>query len=462
MSAVTSGGALGQRIGNFVAPGIGGAIGRAAGRIAGSLYGHISGRGDYKITNTMVGASAPTFGSSTITESKREFLGYVKGSTLFEVTSYPINPGQSQTFPWLAAMASLFEEYRLHGVVFEFVSQSATAIGSTNTALGNVIMATEYDSANPPFSSSREMMATLFCNSGVPSANLLHAVECAPRSSVTNSCYVRSGPPITGTDIRLYDWGNFQFATEGMQAVSTIGALWVSYQITFSKPILGISGGFVPTQLFDLHGMSGGMMADPRSRGPPEGFFPLDFFNGGTSNILLPDARVGEVYGLNLVLYSGGGLVTGSLFPQNINVTTQLISASDTGVYRGCWTVFTVGPITIEGIAPGLQWTNSFLNGSQASVIVYRLNDYTFVDQTPDFDALVEDKKATPPDEPVHVLRTVKTGTARVRVDKTLQILSEMSKKCRVTSPDSPVLISSPAKAPQALGRRDAAGPPLR
>jgi hypothetical protein len=247
-----------------------------------------------------------------------------------------------------------------------------------------------------------------------------------------------------------------------MQAVSTIGALWVSYQITFTKPTLGVAGGTIPTQVFDLRGMSGGMMANPQSRGPPEGFFPLDFFNGGTSNLLFPDSQLGEVYGCNIVMYGGGGLLTGTWQPTLINATLQQVLANDTGTWRGCWITFTVGPITVEGIPAGISWTNTFQNGSSANAIVYGLNDYSYVDQTPDFDALSEDKKASPPEEPVHVLRTVKAGAFRGHVDKTLQILLEMSRKGRVPSPDSPVFIPSSAKVPLTLGRRDAAGPPLR
>jgi hypothetical protein len=134
-------------------------------------------------------------------------------------------------------MANNFEQYRMNGCVFEFVSTSATALNSTNTALGKVLMATEYNVLNPPFADEQSMLATEFSNYGKPASNLLHAIECAPGQVPNELYYVRATNPTTG-DLRLFDLGNFQLATSGMQAASNVGGLWVTYDVTLVKPLL--------------------------------------------------------------------------------------------------------------------------------------------------------------------------------------------------------------------------------
>lgn len=54
----------------------------------------------------------------------------------FNYSTWQLNPGQKSLFPWLAGIASNFESYKFHGLVFEYKSMSADALNSTNTALG--------------------------------------------------------------------------------------------------------------------------------------------------------------------------------------------------------------------------------------------------------------------------------------------------------------------------------------
>lgn len=67
-------------------------------------------------------------------------------------------------------------------------------------------------------------------------------IETKRSQSTLTRLYVRNQPVETGADIRLYDIGKFQLATQGMQNVvdpdanSSIGELWVTYQVKFFKP----------------------------------------------------------------------------------------------------------------------------------------------------------------------------------------------------------------------------------
>jgi len=212
------------------------------GKKAGNWLAKITGVGDYTVqSNTIAHPNDPPILSNTAGATRvqhREFICDISGSTAFAVRRYAINPGFSETFPWLASVAGAFEQYRMHGMVFEFKSTSAVALNSTNTALGTVIMATEYNPLLASFTTKREMENHVYSTSSPPSASAMHPVECARDASVLSNLYVRNIAPVTNNDIRFADIGAFQLATTGMQAANVIGELWVTYDIELIKPKL--------------------------------------------------------------------------------------------------------------------------------------------------------------------------------------------------------------------------------
>jgi hypothetical protein len=226
----------GSMAGNFIAPGVGGDYGR---RIGGGIS-KILGFGDYVVKSNSL-TQAPQFGkkNSSFRVKNREYVGDVISSTSFGSTSYNINPGNNVLFPWLSTLAAGYQQYKVNGMIFFFNSTSATAIGSTNTALGSVIMATNYDVAEPAYSSKQAMLASYFSDSGPPSEDMVHAIECDPSSRPIDTLYVEQGGEAS-KDPDMFDLGLFQIATSGAQAASNVGELWVSYDITFYKPRKGV------------------------------------------------------------------------------------------------------------------------------------------------------------------------------------------------------------------------------
>lgn len=175
----------------------------------------------------------------------KEYIKDIQGSTTFQLTELPLNPGLGSSFPWLAQMADAYEEYRIKGMVFEFKSLSSEFTVSANVATGNngalgaVIMATNYNAArSPAFNNKKEMENYEHAQSAPPTRSQIHAVECKGQGTVLKTLYLRTGATEPGTDIRLYDIGNFGIATQGMQesAGATIGELWVAYEVEFYKP----------------------------------------------------------------------------------------------------------------------------------------------------------------------------------------------------------------------------------
>jgi hypothetical protein len=222
---------------------IGSSIGSWLGKKAGSLFKSITGLGVYSVTkNSLVSnPNDPPVLSNTSGGTRiqhREYITDVTGSVGFNLTAYAINPGVAATFPWLSGVAQNFEEYILHGMVFEFKSTSATALNSTNTALGTVIMATQYNVVNPNFTAKRDMENYVYSTSSPPAVSALHPIECARDINVLSELFVRNTIPVSGTDLRFTDIGKFQIATVGMQAAANIGELWVTYDIELIKPKL--------------------------------------------------------------------------------------------------------------------------------------------------------------------------------------------------------------------------------
>lgn len=205
----------------------------------------VFGRGDYTIReNTLINdQSPPVFrnGKRCTIIRRREYIADVVSSVGFVNSSYPLNPGLSSSFPWLAGVAQYHGQYRIHGMLVEFVSTCGSAIASTNNALGTVVMATNYNATDPLFSSKQQMEDYDFSDSCRPTENFIHPIECALSDVPVDLLYIRSGALASG-DYRLSDLGNFQLATVGMQAAGiTIGELWFSYEIELYKPLLPIS-----------------------------------------------------------------------------------------------------------------------------------------------------------------------------------------------------------------------------
>lgn len=209
------------------------------GAAAGALVSKVIGSGDYTVNkNSLVGSNGiPVFSNTPrgFRIAHKEFITDIVSSVGFSNSTYAINPGNPVLFPYLSIIAAGFQEYRIHGMLVCFNSTSASALNSTNTALGTVIMATNYNVARPGYASKVEMEASEFSCSSKPSESFMHPIECAPAETPLEHLYIRTGPVPSGQDPRFYDWGLFQIATVGMQAAANIGEAWVTYDIEFYK-----------------------------------------------------------------------------------------------------------------------------------------------------------------------------------------------------------------------------------
>lgn len=214
---------------------------------AGSALARYFGHGDYTIsTNSlMVGASnsastvqTSNHGKRGVRFQEREYLGDIvsgalsNGSSIFTNSSYALNPTNPKAFPWLSNIAALFDQWEPNGIVFEYRTTSSDFNGS-GQALGAVIMATDYDAYDVPYSSKINMENADYANSSKPSMNSVHGIECDVKERPTPLLYTSTSAAIPLTSTQL---GNFQVATQGCTTAGvTLGELWISYDITFYK-----------------------------------------------------------------------------------------------------------------------------------------------------------------------------------------------------------------------------------
>lgn len=181
-----------------------------------------------------------------VTVRHKEYIGDIGPSQLFAIDSFDINPGLDFVFPWLSQIAMAFTEYEWNGLVFTYKTTSSDLVTSTNPSLGTVIMSTDYNSLEDIFPDKRSMENYEGTTTSKPSMSFQHFVETSPRHTAHPRLFTRDGPPPTGGDKRLYDIGRFSIATQGMQSTdptATIGELWASYEIKFSKPRFDLSAG---------------------------------------------------------------------------------------------------------------------------------------------------------------------------------------------------------------------------
>lgn len=246
-----------EQAGNILGGPIGG---QAGGLINRALYA-LTGFGDYTVKKNVL-LEETNGPPAVINRSNKEFVvrhrEYIQdiyantapvanSPSNFGVLSYPINPGSAVTFPWLSTIADKFEQYRIEGMVFEYKSLYSDAVVTLNGSIGSVILATEYNAGAPTFASKQAMENYQFAQSAKPSCSILHPIECANRQNVLSELYIRPGSVPDGEDVKTYDFGDFQIASQGIPvqvaaSPPVLGELWVSYQIALLKPRIPTTG----------------------------------------------------------------------------------------------------------------------------------------------------------------------------------------------------------------------------
>lgn len=244
---------VGSALGAFLGGPTGSSIGSAAGNAIATLVGAGAYRqGEIKMNTAFnklpeagvlhAGVPAMHKVGSDIRVSHREYMGEVISSATantFKVEKYPINPGLRNSFPWLSAVAQQYEQYKIHGLVFEFRSNSGNALNSTNTALGSVVMGASYRPSSTTPTNKQMIMNYEWANETVPSKDMIMGIECDPASLAYKQYFTRGSNSIPADDsVNQYDIANLYIATNGCQGTSVVlGSLFCSYDIELQHSI---------------------------------------------------------------------------------------------------------------------------------------------------------------------------------------------------------------------------------
>jgi hypothetical protein len=177
--------------------------------------------------------------TQTVTED--EYIAEVTsgggGGATFTTTSYPINPGQAVTFPWLAKEAALFEKYRFSRLEFYFRPEVSAFAGAGQT--GKVMLSCDYDASDAPPTTKQQVEDTHPHSDGMPYESFALVLEPRELNPLSDAKYVRPGGLPGATDIKTYDCGNLFVSTIAINGANTVlGELRVRYTVTLDVPVL--------------------------------------------------------------------------------------------------------------------------------------------------------------------------------------------------------------------------------
>jgi hypothetical protein len=164
-----------------------------------------------------------------------EYIAEVSKSIVFTSTTFPLNPGQYQTFPWLSTIAQQFEKYEFSRLQFEYSTESPSIAG------GIIILGTDWDASDPPAVGKQELYSFPDTVSSPVWENCVYTASPAELRALGKR-FVRPGANPPNTDIKLYDIGNFQIASQGAGGNAVSGELRVSYTVRLYEPQLNSIG----------------------------------------------------------------------------------------------------------------------------------------------------------------------------------------------------------------------------
>lgn len=380
------GAGLGTALGGVLGGPAGAALGGALGGLAHKALYALTGFGDYTVQkNVLLETNGPPEvlnpGGKSFIFRHREYItdiysagGAANTPSPFFVQSFPLNPGQVGTFPWLASLAGKWEQYVVEGIVVEYKPMYSDAVVTQNGSIGTVVLATEYNAGAPAFTSKQQMENYQFAQSCKPSCAVIHPVECARSQTVLSELYVRPSAVPVGEDIKTYDFGTFQFASAGIPLGSAgapvlLGELWISYQIRMLKPKIPTLGPASYTDSGYAHYSTNLLSAGSVTASAP--FGPLGSFFGSpannivgvsftTNSIIVPLQSIPMRYKID-VMWNGTTAANWNAPATGTLTNGQLISPTVfTGLYiipnvgapvasSGCWGCFFVELPAIQG-----------------------------------------------------------------------------------------------------------------
>lgn len=184
------------------------------------------------MTTAPIVTGGPFSSSGRTIVRHREYIAEVIGSTGFSVSTYPVNPGMLQTFPWLGRFpAQGYDMYHFRYIRFCYETEQSTA------SAGSIMMAFDYDASD----SAPINKISLMSYNGAVRSSCWAPISIPGASSMINKVktrFIRSGALAVNQDIKLYDTANFMLAIQGCTNGAVMGELYVEYEVELFSPQL--------------------------------------------------------------------------------------------------------------------------------------------------------------------------------------------------------------------------------
>jgi hypothetical protein len=257
----------------------------------------------------------------------------------------PINPGQSETFPWLSIQAQCYSKYKFHSLKMYYVARCPTNVA------GSVEMAFVLDATQAP-PNTEIIMSNFPGYSDTPCWK-----NC---TSVLDTKVAFSGGPKlvrcfnigASTQLDNYDCATFFLATNDAANSQQMGKLFVEYDCEFFEPVIPSGGSLVSMEVQGNTSITATI---------PFGQVPNNIQNSGanitwinnTNTNVLTIANVGNYilvfYGLGTGFTVGNTsaasyIGTAAYGPQDVNYTTPIYQCGATTTFCTIYNISTTSP----------------------------------------------------------------------------------------------------------------------
>jgi hypothetical protein len=247
-----------------------------------------------------------------------------------------------------------------------FVFESEASEYSASPGLGYVALGSQYDTAEPVFTSKKTMFQSQFSVARKPSETFAHWIECNPEILVLPKKFVRTGPVPAGSDIHLYDHCRTSLAVGGQaSAGSILGELWLTYDCLATLPRSDESA--ASSIMYGRWTCATGTVTQALPFG--SSVVPLSgrntftaTFSGGV--LTLPSSMPSGDYYIQIE-WVGGAASVNYVLPALVSITNGTSAGLTTNIGTGYSLVGGTGPSSMAG---GYSVS---LNGSVASVITF-------------------------------------------------------------------------------------------
>jgi hypothetical protein len=388
---------------------MGDALSGAAKKAIGHGLDLLTGFGDYELeSNSLLSAATrgqnggvPMLSNSKVANivRHREYIRDVFSSTSsFSLKTLQINPGLDETFPWLANIANCYTNYRLRGMVFEFVSLASQL--STTPSLGFIAMGTQYNSFDPVYPDKKTLENSEYANSNKVSSNLCHPIECAQDQLSLAELYIRNGAIPSGADVRLYDIGRFSYAVGGQASSDVvIGELWCTYEVELYFPRLTSAFSNVNNYCALNSSASATFNTSPlfnaATRGTRNTFNPG--VGGASVNELhFPQETVGQTFLVNYLVVGTSAAITAPLLTGTFVTITYNPIGGSSGIPANAVNSTSFIQTFFIKILPA---ADPFLSWGVAGSMPTAANWILYISQVPDGATLLEDDSEVEDDE---------------------------------------------------------------